>query len=70
MSDKSLWINTDEREPDDEQIVLAWWPNDPLPEVLVYYAADAPDGPAAWRDEVGDKMDRPGYWMPIPKPPK
>lgn len=70
MSHTTAWTDPDFQLPQDEQFVLARWRGEPWTEPLRYFAADAPDGPERWEDCVGDKMDRPTWWMPIPEEPK
>lgn len=66
------WISVSERMPEDEQRVLGCWfgmRNGDL-ETLIYYAADAPDGPERWTDVWHEKRDEPTHWMPLPEAPK
>jgi hypothetical protein len=65
------WIDTNRQKPADEQTVLGRYngPNycgpDPCFESLTYYAEDAPDGPACWKDRTGTSADEPDYWLPL-----
>lgn len=66
---KSGWISTERRKPDDEQRVLGWWPaarnSTDGYDVVLYHAADAPDGPESWRYTDESSADAPDYWMPL-----
>jgi len=68
----TAWISTDKQLPEDEQLVLGYWPaTGDMPhsaESLTYHAWDAPDGPACWIDHWGDKRDPPVFWQPLVGP--
>ncbi len=72
-SPRPEWVNTDERNPDDEQTVLGCWRGPSVcnegMETLIYHAADEPGRGDVWRDVFGEKRDPPTHWtlMEMPK---
>lgn len=66
LSVSQRWIPVSERNPNDEQTVLACWTGPSVfnegMESLTYHAADAPDGHECWRDVFGELRDPPTHW--------
>jgi hypothetical protein len=69
------WIPTNERKPNDEQMVLAFWPGSSYARdsfaSVTFHASDSDvDGHDAWLDVFGNSEDEPTHWMPLPEAPK
>lgn len=77
MLHMSNWISTDERWPNDGELVLAHWPaehgHDALTSVVEYRYRKAKQelNSHLWTDpeDRSDDYSIPGWWMPLPDAP-
>lgn len=72
ISKAAGWIRVEDRLPDNEQKVLAYWKGSSTIEScesLTYQAADQGDGHEAWINAWGERADPPTHWQPMIEAP-
>lgn len=63
LEESRRWISVNERLPEEDTAVLAYWFNPAAIEMAYFYSSDE------WLDSQGICMTTPSYWMPLPAPP-
>lgn len=62
------WIPVDERLPEKEQEVLAYWPSSGLDPDVPWMTVARINEDGNWAD-IEMELEAPTHWMPLPEPP-